>query len=108
MMAILVSTLRVRTNATALLSSVTMLVACGDDTSDGGAAGGAGGDGGGDSSTSAGDGSTSGAGGSAECGTAVTHCSPAFHCVYQDVAFFSCAEYSAADAASYETICNDA
>lgn len=62
----------------------------------GGAAGGAGGAGGGTTST------TGGSFG------ALTHCAePAYHCKYPS-GLFSCAEYSDADSATYEDICNNA
>lgn len=66
------------------------------------------------SSGSSGSGGGGGSGGSGSTTTttggafgALTHCSdPMFHCLWPQ-GLFSCAEYSQADAASYEKICKD-
>lgn len=59
--------------------------------------GGGGGDGGGS-------GGSAGTGGEVQIG-ALTHCdAPAFHCIWPST-LFKCAEYSSADASSYESLC---
>lgn len=76
--------------------------ACGDDSTGGGGAGGGGGDGGANAG-----GSTTSTGGAA-CGARLEHCSAGlFHCTNNAASFFTCAEYGAGDAATYQKICTD-
>ena len=83
-----------------------LLAACGDDTAGGGGAGGGGGD---DATSSTGSTSTSTTStGGAACGSSLDHCSAGlFHCTNDAASFFTCAEYGAADASTFEKICND-
>jgi hypothetical protein len=82
---------------------VLSLAACGDDTGSTGAGGGGTGGGG---TTSGATGATTTGG--AECGADLLHCDAGlFHCINGGVSFFTCSEYSSADAATYEPICND-
>ncbi len=91
-----------------LLAALGVVMGCGDDGSSsvagGGGAGGASGTGSTTSSTSTGAGT--GEGGAAVVGE-MTHCEPtAFRCFWA-TGLFGCAEYSQADAATYQPLCED-
>lgn len=96
---------QLRSGLVVLSSAITLfLAACGSDTDGGGGGGGGGGD---DGSTTTGSSSTSTTGG-AVCGSDLDHCSEGlFHCINDAASFFTCAEYAAVDAATFETICTD-
>lgn len=86
-----------------LLLSSSIVVGCGDSGSGGNGSGGSAPTGG---SGSGGEPAGDGGSGGAVIG-ALTHCDPpAFHCNWA-TGFYACAEYSNADVASYQPLCED-